>query len=230
MPILEFMLATSQKLVNLQKFLLGNISFGAEAPVPPDYPGWPGITCAPRWPTFFCNGFWHRFLKAQTGSWHRKTSKTGAQNPPEIQPKTFRNRSYVANAEKWIRANTPTLLLIFAVSKRSKIVRKSYKKRAQIQTYLGQPLETPKIRFLSFLSSFLGPNLDLCWELFFFSHNIFDLRDVAFLSKILLFGIYSMLMEIASVRLRLIRTGDTWIKKWKASFSSFCFLWALTLH
>ena len=54
-------------------------------------------------------------------------------------------------------------MLIFAVSKRSKIARKSHKKRTQIQTYLGQPLETQKIRFLCFLSSLLAPNLGPTW-------------------------------------------------------------------
>ena len=43
-------------------------------------------------------------------SWHRKTSQNGAQTLPKSSPKRVRNRSYVANPEKWFRANPPTLL------------------------------------------------------------------------------------------------------------------------
>lgn len=108
-----------------------------------------------------------RFGQLLSANMWPKPSQNGAQTLPKSSSTGSQIWCYAANAEKRIRANTPTLFLIFAHSKPSKIVRKSYKKWTQMRTSLGQPLEAPKNTipdlFQLAFGSQLGLNMALSW-------------------------------------------------------------------
>ena len=92
-----------------------------------------------------------------------KTLPKQSPNGPKIQPKMLQNPMLCCDSRKLNPSKPSHTFAHFCCFQTPQNRPEIAQKRAQLQTYLRQPLEAQKVRFLSFLSWLLAPNLGPTW-------------------------------------------------------------------